>query len=248
LEAVVRGHAYKLSGITNGIDNAAWDPSTDPDLPAHYDVKKIAGKKTCRDKLRIETGLLPEKKACVVSVVSRLVEQKGIDLIIETVEPYILSGRMQLVVLGSGDAGLEYRLKQLQEKHPGWVYVWYGYNETLAHRIIAGSDLFLMPSRTEPCGLTQLYSLRYGTLPLVRHTGGLADTVRDVASGEGNGFDFGPVDVGHFSSVLDRALGLFEHFPAQWKTAMQRGMKADNSWETVAKQYEELYQSMSVVV
>ena len=247
LEAVVRGHAYKLSGITNGIDNAAWDPSSDTALPAHYDVKKLAGKKTCRDKLRIETGLLPEKKVCVVSVVSRLVEQKGIDLIIEAVEPYILSGRMQLVVLGSGDASLEYRLKQLQERHPGWVYAWYGYNEELAHRIIAGSDLFLMPSRTEPCGLTQLYSLRYGTLPLVRHTGGLADTVRDVATGDGNGFDFGPVDIGHFSSVLDRALGLFEHFPAQWKAAMQRGMKADNSWETVAKQYEELYLSMAVV-
>jgi starch synthase len=247
LDGVIRSHAYKLSGITNGIDAQAWNPKKDKLIPALYDAKKLAGKKTCRDKLRQETGLVADKRACIVSVVSRLVEQKGIDLIIEAVEPYILAGRMQLVVLGSGDLGLEHRLGQLQARHPGWVYVWHGYNEPLAHRIIAGSDLFLMPSRTEPCGLTQLYSLAYGTLPLVRHTGGLADTVRDVAAGNGNGFDFGPVDLGHFSSVLDRALGLFEHYPAEWKSAMIRGMQADNSWDTVAKHYGELYGELCVV-
>lgn len=247
LEAVTRGHSYKLSGIVNGIDCEAWNPAKDKHLPATFDVKKLAGKKTCRERLRDETGLVPDKKACLVSVVSRLVEQKGIDLIAEAVEPYILAGRMQLIVLGSGDLHLEHRLSQLQKKHPGWVYVWYGYNEPLAHRIIAGSDLFLMPSRTEPCGLTQLYSLRYGTLPLVRHTGGLADTVLDVASGEGNGFSFGPVDLGHFSSVLDRALGLYEHFPDEWKAAMKRGMKADWSWKHVAKEYDELYRSICTV-
>lgn len=247
LEAVTRGHSYKLSGIVNGIDSDAWNPATDKHLPAHFDLKKLAGKKTCRERLRDELGLVPDKRACLVSIVSRLVEQKGIDLIAEAVEPYILAGRMQLVVLGSGDLHLEHRLSQLQAKHPGWVHVWYGYNEPLAHRIIAGSDLFLMPSRTEPCGLTQLYSLRYGTLPLVRHTGGLADTVQDVATGDGNGFTFGPVDLGHFSSVLDRALGLYEHFPDEWKSAMKRGMKADWSWKHVAKEYDALYRSICQV-
>jgi starch synthase len=129
-------------------------------------------------------------------------------------------------------------------RHPGWVYAWYGYNEALAHRIIAGADLFLMPSRTEPCGLTQLYSLRYGTLPLVRYTGGLADTVSDVSSGDGNGFTFGPVDTGHFSSVLDRALGLYQHYPKEWTAAMKRAMGADNSWARVAQDYVGLYRSL----
>ena len=247
MEAVMRSNAFKLSGIVNGIDTDAWNPATDRELPAHFEVKKLAGKKACRERLRDELGLVPDKHACVVAVVSRLVEQKGIDLIAEAVEPYILAGRMQLIVLGSGDHQLEHRLKQLQAKHPGWVHAWYGYNEGLAHRIIAGADLFLMPSRTEPCGLTQLYSLRYGTLPLVRHTGGLADTVQDVAGHDGNGFTFGPIDLGHFSSVLDRALGLYQHFPEEWKAAMKRGMKADWSWKTVAKQYDELYQDLCVV-
>jgi starch synthase len=246
LDAVIRGHNYKLTGITNGIDTQAWNPATDPLLPAHYDVRKPANKAACRQRLRQDTGLATDNQACVVAVVSRLVEQKGIDLVLDAVEPYILAGRMQLVVLGSGDLHLEHRLHLLQSRHPGWVYVWFGYNEELAHRIIAGADLFLVPSRTEPCGLTQLYSLRYGTLPLVRYTGGLADTVTDVAVPGGNGFTFGPIDLGHFSSCLDRALGLYQHFPAEWKQAMKRGMSADHSWKRVAETYIELYRRMCI--
>ena len=150
----------------------------------------------------------PYQDPCLVGVVSRLVGQKGIDLIIDAVSPYILDGRMQLVVLGSGEPRYEAALRQLQGQHPDDVCFWHGYNEALSHQIEAGCDLFLMPSRFEPCGLNQLYSLRYGTLPLVRHTGGLADTVIDVSSGEGNGFSFGPIDLGHFSAALDRALGI----------------------------------------
>lgn len=245
LDGVMRHHRYKLSGITNGIDAGEWNPAKDKHLAKAYDIKRPAGKKACREHLRNETGLIPNTKACLVSVVSRLVEQKGIDLVIEAIDPYILAGRMQLVVLGSGDHHLEQRLRHLQVRHPGWVYAWYGYNEPLAHRIIAGSDLFLMPSRTEPCGLTQLYSLRYGTLPLVRYTGGLADTVSDVSNGDGNGFTFGPMDAGHFSSVLDRALGLYEHYPKEWSAAMKRAMAADNSWERVAQDYVGLYRSLA---
>ena len=245
MEAVVSGHAYKLSGITNGIDADVWDPATDTLIPSRYDAKKLAGKHTCKERLRKDTGLFAEESPCLVAVVSRLVEQKGIDLLLDVVDPYILAGRMQLVVLGSGDLALEHRLHLLQARHPGWVYAWFGYNEELAHRIIAGSDMFLMPSITEPCGLTQLYSLRYGTLPLVRYTGGLADTVTDVAAGEGTGFTFGPADRGHFSSTLDRALGLYQHFPAEWKQAVKRAMAVDNSWKHVADEYIELYRSIT---
>ncbi len=245
LDAVMKGHNYKLSGITNGIDAAVWNPATDPHIPAKFDKKKLAGKKSCKDKLREEFGLARDNDACLMAVVSRLVEQKGIDLIIETVSPYILSGRMQLAVLGSGDLAIEQRLNALQARHPGWVHVWYGYNDPLAHRLIAGADAFLMPSRNEPCGLTQMYSMRYGTLPIVRFTGGLADTVTDVATGGGTGFTFGPIDLGHFSSVVDRALGLFEHFPEQWKAAQLRGMAQDFSWDHVADEYSALYERVT---
>lgn len=244
LDAIMKGHNYKLSGITNGIDADIWNPAADPFIAAKYDANKLQGKKECKRALRDSMKLKQEARPCLMGVVSRLVEQKGIDLIIDAVEPYILDNRMQLVVLGAGDLGLEHRLGALQSRHPGYVFVWYGYNDALAHQIIAGCDAFLMPSRYEPCGLTQMYSLRYGTLPIVRHTGGLADTITDVATGDGNGFSFGPIDLGHFSSVIDRACGLFEHYPDQWKAAMKRGMKIDHSWKKVAGEYLKLYGSM----
>ena len=244
LDAVIRGCSYKLSGITNGIDAEVWDPQNDKQLASPYSVEDLSGKAACKAALRRDANLV-DGPAVVATVVSRLVEQKGIDLVVDAVEPYVLSGRLQLVVLGSGDYHLEQRLNQLQARHPGWVYAWYGYNENLAHQYIAGSDLFLMPSRTEPCGLTQMYAMRYGTLPIVRYTGGLADTVEDVATGTGTGFTFGPIDVGHFSSVIDRAIGLYEHFPADWRDAQLRAMERDFSWTHVADDYEALYRSIS---
>ncbi|MFW5845905.1 MAG: glycogen synthase, partial [Planctomycetota bacterium] len=246
LDPVLRHHNYKLSGIRNGIDTSVWDPATDEHIPAHYDADDISGKARCRTTLRKELGLA-DNAACLVGVVSRLVHQKGLDLVLGAVEPYILSGRMQLVVLGAGEAGLEWGFQSLQHKHPGWVCFWHGYNEGLSHRIEAGCDAFLMPSRFEPCGLNQMYSLRYGTLPVVRYTGGLADTVTDVSTGAGNGFTFGPGDVGHFSSVLDRALGLYQHYPEEWRAAQLRAMRTDCSWESVAHAYTELYTRMCIV-
>ncbi|MDA3959214.1 MAG: glycogen synthase GlgA [Planctomycetota bacterium] len=247
LDGAIREHQYKLTGITNGIDVDEWDPGKDPHLPANYTAAKLAGKQTCKQALRKELNLTTEGNPALVGVVSRLVWQKGIDLLIEAVSPYILAGRMQLAVLGTGDPDLEHRLRQLQGKHPGYVCFWHGYNEGLAHRIEAGSDIFAMPSRFEPCGLNQMYSLRYGTLPIVRHTGGLADTVSDVVSGAGNGFTFGPMDLGHFSSVLDRALGLYAEFPAEWTKAVKRAMKGDNSWNHVAAEYADLYRKISMI-
>ncbi|TVR48479.1 MAG: glycogen synthase GlgA [Planctomycetota bacterium] len=247
LEGVIAGHAHKLSGITNGIDADIWDPAHDPHLPAHFDAQDLSGKAVCKAELQRELGLPIEAKTALVGVVSRLVEQKGIDLVLAGVDPYILAGRMQLVVLGAGDPAIEAALRRLQGRHPTRVCFWHGYNEGLAHRIEAGCDLFLMPSRFEPCGLNQMYSLRYGTLPLVRYTGGLADTVTDVCSGEGNGFTFGPADLGHFSAVLDRALGLYQHFPEDWRRAQLRAMKEDHSWQVVARSYAALYRSLTWV-
>lgn len=244
LDGVIRSHACKLRGITNGIDAAAWDPASDPALPARYSVDDPAGKAVCKQALRAELGMDTHGAPCLAGVVSRLASQKGIDLVVETVSPYILAGRMQLAVLGTGEPGLEQALRNLQAKHPGWVCFWHGYHEDLAHRVEAGSDLFLMPSRFEPCGLNQLYSLRYGTLPLVRYTGGLADTVRDVATGDGNGFTFGPIDLGHFSATLDRALGLYQHFPDEWAAARKRAMSEDHGWPKAAAEYLALYRSM----
>ena len=245
LDAVIRHHAYKLTGITNGIDTSEWDPATDRHLTTTFSADDLTGKAACKAGLRKHCGLVEAPQAALLTVVSRLTDQKGIDLILDAVSPYIIAGRMQLAVLGTGDLNLEHRLHLLQQRHPGWVYVWYGYNEALAHQFIAGSDAFLMPSRSEPCGLTQMYAMRYGTLPIVRFTGGLADTVRDVATGEGTGFSFGPIDLGHFSSVLDRALGLFQHFPNEWRAAMLRAMAADNSWDRAAKEYVQLYTDMT---
>lgn len=245
MDAVIRHHGYKLSGITNGIDPAGWNPANDPSIPAHFDAEDLAGKRECTLRLREECGLARREGVALLGIVSRLTEQKGIDLVIDAVSPYIIAGRMQLAILGSGDLHLEQRLSALQARHPGWVYVWYGYNEALAHRFIAGSDAFLMPSRFEPCGLTQMYAMRYGTLPIVRFTGGLADTVRDVSAGDGNGFSFGPVDGGHFSAVLDRSLGLYQHFPAEWAAAQRRAMTTDFSWDKAATGYVDLYQSMT---
>jgi len=246
LDAVLRHHNYKMQGIRNGIDTGEWNPETDPHIAANYSASEFAGKSKCKQALRYELGL-HEHNTALVGVISRLVHQKGLDLVLGAVEPYILSGRMQLAVLGSGEPGLEHGFRVLQDRHPGWVCFWHGYNEGLSHRIEAGSDIFLMPSRFEPCGLNQMYSLRYGTLPVVRYTGGLADTVTDVLSEGGKGFTFGPPDVGHFSSVLDRALGLYQHFPEQFRAAQLCGMQSDFSWEAVAHEYEALYSSICVV-
>jgi starch synthase len=248
LEAIFKGHAYKLSGITNGIDDETWNPATDTSLPATFERTKLAGKRICKTKVREEFGLQRQGDTCLVAVVSRLVEQKGLDLVLDAVSPYILAGRMQLAILGSGDPVLEHRLHALHMRHPGWVYVWYGHNEPLAHRLIAGADLFLMPSRFEPCGLTQMYSMRYGTLPLVRYTGGLADTVTDVAASNGTGFTFGPSDLGHFSSALDRALGLYQYFPEEWKQAQSRAMATDFSWNRVSQEYAAFYAAIAIPV
>ena len=246
LDKVVRDHRFKLSGIVNGIDAHVWNPAHDPHLAAAFSTKKLAGKRACRAALAQECHLDDDPHALLLAVVSRLVEQKGIDLLLDVLPPFLADRRVQLVVLGSGELHLEHRLGQLQAAHPGRAFAWYGYNEPMAHRVIAGADAFAMPSRFEPCGLTQMYAKRYGTLPIVRYTGGLADTVTDVSTGAGDGFTFGPADAGHLASVLDRAAAMHRHDPTAWQRAQQRAMACDHSWERVAQDYAALYRRISL--
>ena len=187
LDGVIQAQRAKLHGIVNGIDGTVWNPANDEYLPSLIPLMIVVVRKFAVSSQEVGLDNPQRDDVCLVGLISRLVEQKGIDLVMAGIEPYILAGRMQFVVLGTGDPYLEQQLNALQARHPGWVSFWRGYNEGLAHRIEAGVDMFLMPSRFEPCGLNQMYSLAYGTLPLVRYTGGLADTVTDVSQEGGCG-------------------------------------------------------------
>jgi starch synthase len=230
----------RLSGILNGIDFEEFNPETDTRIPANYSALDLKGKAKCKAELQRETGLIPGD-AMVIGMVTRLAEQKGFDLIASALEP-LLAQPIQLVLLGTGDREFEKLFKRLQTQRPGQVYVKTAFDPDLAQRIYAGSDTFLMPSRFEPCGLGQLISLRYGTVPIVRTVGGLADTVTDVSSKSqaANGFTFSAYTPEAMMATIQRAVDLYSHKRA-WKTVVVRGMKQDWSWSRSAKRYEALY-------
>jgi starch synthase len=244
LDGVIRGRLADLSGIVNGIDDVVWDPARDSALAARYDATAPEGKAACKAALQAELGLPQEAGVMVFGVVSRLTSQKGLDLLLEAV-PALLREGAQLVVQGSGDAALEQAFKALAAAHPAQVCARIGYDEALAHRLIAGADAILVPSRFEPCGLTQMYGLRYGTVPVVRQVGGLADTVQDVeAAGAtatpGTGFVFQAATGRALEEALLRALRLYR-MPAAWRAVMQEGMRQDLSWGAAAQAYELVY-------
>jgi len=242
LDGVLRARQADLVGILNGIDDAVWNPATDPHLPARYDVDDLAGKKRCREALAAELGFpapVPPGRA-LLGVVSRFAVQKGFDLLFEAL-PRLLERDVALVVLGAGEAVYEQGFRDLQAAHPGRVRVRVAVDEGLAHRIEAGSDLFLMPSRYEPCGLNQMYSLRYGTLPVVRETGGLADSVPDAdADPQGLGFSFQPPTADALLGAIDRALAAWAD-PARLGELRRRGMSRDFSWRAAARKTLDLY-------
>jgi starch synthase len=197
--------------------------------------------------LQQELGLNPQADAPLFGVISRITPQKGQDLVL-AIAPQLIQSGAQLAILGSGDSVLELALRRLASTYPGKVSVVIGYDEGLAHRIEAGADIFLMPSRFEPCGLNQMYSQRYGTLPVVHRTGGLADTVVDatdttLADGSASGFAFDSATPGAFLTATQRALALYVN-PVQWKKLRKNGMQRDFSWESSARQYQALYQSI----
>ncbi|HUB05599.1 MAG TPA: glycogen synthase GlgA [Myxococcales bacterium] len=241
LDGVLRARRGRLRGILNGIDSFEWDPKHDPALPHHYDSRSLRGKARCKSALQRELGLEETDAAPLAVSVGRLTHQKGTDLLLDAVDDGFLQ-RAQLAWLGTGEAGLEERVRQLAADHPGRVAAVVGFDEALAHRFEAGGDFFVMPSRFEPCGLNQMYSLRYGTPPIVRATGGLCDTVRDAGPdlAAGNGFVFGPAEPTALRAALERAVAAFGR-PAALEELRLRGMAEDCTWEASAAQYEDLY-------
>lgn len=241
LDATLRARSGDLVGILNGVDYGEWDPRHDRHIAAPYSAEDLSGKAACKRDLLDAVGLPADPDLPVVGIISRLVEQKGFDIVVDAWYD-LLQRPLRMVVLGTGDPRLEQGFRALAERAPDRFAVRLAYDEALAHKIEAGSDLFLMPSRFEPCGLTQMYSLRYGTVPVVRATGGLYDTVEpwDAATGRGTGFRFDNPDGTGLMWAIDEALATMKD-PAAWKTLMRNGMARDFSWERSAEAYVEAY-------
>ncbi len=247
LDGLLRRRSADLHGILNGVDAQTWDPSRDPHLAARYSSTDLHGKAACKDDLQRHLGLQLAPEALLFGVVSRLVSQKGMDLVLEGLDPLLARGG-QLVVLGQGDSAVESGFAAAAQAHPGRVAALRGMDEALAHRIIAGSDVVLVPSLFEPCGLTQLYALAYGSLPLVRRVGGLADTVRDtslenLADGSATGFVFERFDRSDYSHAVRRAFELWAQ-PEAWRRVQQAGMARRHSWADAAGDYAALYRRL----
>jgi len=243
LEGVLRERRDRIVGVVNGIDTAVWNPATDSYLPFRYSAKDLRGKQQCKAALQQDLGL-PPKRVPMIGVISRLSEQKGQDLIAEIV-PELMALNVQLVLLGTGDPALEQQFRSLQDRYPDRLAARITFDEALAHRIEAGSDLFLMPSRYEPCGLSQLYSLRYGTVPVARRTGGLADTIvpyspLTMRARRATGFLFGEASGDSLLMAVLLALSVHKK-AAEWRQVVQAGMKTDVSWARSAEAYDALY-------
>ncbi len=246
-EGLLRHRQGALSGILNGIDARVWNPGRDRHLVARYDADSLERRALNKAALQVESGLQPAPERPLFTVVSRLTEQKGLPLVLQACDLLVAQGA-QLLVLGSGDAGLEaaFRLKALQ--HPGQIAVQLGYDEALSHRIFGGADVILVPSRFEPCGLTQLYGLAYGCVPLVRRVGGLADTVTDadlpnLVDGSATGVVFERMEAGDFEYALRRMLALYRR-PQDWRQVQRTGMARPLHWSDAAARYLALYREL----
>ncbi|HMM70632.1 MAG TPA: glycosyltransferase, partial [Rhodocyclaceae bacterium] len=245
LDGLLRHRRDALSGILNGIDTEQWDPATDPYLPQRYTTDRMECKRANKRALQAEVGL-PAMDSPLLGSVGRMTAQKGVDLMLDCAEALVARG-VQLALLGSGEAEFEQRALHLAGRHPQHIAVRIGYDEGLAHRIEAGADFFLMPSRFEPCGLNQLYSQRYGTPPIVHRTGGLADTVVDatsaqLAEGCATGIVFDAPTADGLLAAIERALSLTGE---QYRGLQQAGMGRDFSWHASAQRYLELYRELA---
>jgi starch synthase len=247
LQGLLTTRSADLIGILNGIDEQAWNPATDPHLPAHFSAANPANKRANKLALQQYMELTADAAVPLLGIVSRLTHQKGIDMIVE-IMPQLMARHCQLAILGSGDAANEAALLQFAAEFPGRVAVKIGFDERLSHLITAGIDMFLMPSRFEPCGLNQMYSQRYGSPPIVSATGGLADTVTDCAdatlnNGSASGIVLHELNASGLLAAIDRALGYFQ-IPAVWQKIQHTGMARDFSWKASARSYVELYRSL----
>jgi starch synthase len=249
LQGVLSERRKDLLGIVNGVDYRTWNPATDSYIAANYGAASVEhGKHICKRDLQRRLGLPEQERTPLIGMISRLVAQKGLELIERCADKF-LQEDVQFAVLGQGDPYFKSFLLQLQERFPGRVAVRFGMDEALAHQIEAGADMFLMPSLFEPCGLNQLYSLKYGTVPIVRRTGGLADTVVDatpenLTAGTATGFSFAPPGGFALLETIHRALAYYQAQPAQWLEIMHTGMRQDWSWEKSAGEYERVYERL----
>jgi starch synthase len=246
MEGILNMRRYDLWGIVNGIDTVNWNPATDPSIPVHYNKITLNKGKTA-DKLALqqELGLQQDPDVMLVGVVGRLTYQKGFYLMMEKVHE-LTELPIQLAILGTGEDKIQNAFRQMENEHKGRVCFYQGYNEDLAHRIYAASDLFMMPSLFEPCGLSQLCSLRYGTLPLVRETGGLKDTVTPYNEFDksGNGFSFTNYNADEMMNTLRTAVNVYYNRPADWKILQNNALNSDVSWQNSAAIYNRMYDSL----
>jgi len=244
IEPFLSDHADKLSGIVNGLDMENWDPRTDTAIVANYAPGKMQGKKLCKAALQKKLGLTRNTDAPLLTMISRLAEQKGVDLLLDCAPDWLEKG-YQLAVLGSGEPVYEAMLKRLAKERPEQMHFYAGFNAELARLIYAGGDIFLMPSRFEPCGLSQLMAMRYGNVPVVRATGGLKDTVVNYTDRKrtGTGFDFVQANPSEFRTAVETAVEVWRK-PATWQRIVKRAMCRDSSWDASARSYAELYENL----
>jgi starch synthase len=241
LEGVLHSRAASVAGILNGVDYEEWNPAVDPYIAAHYSAESLEGKHECRRDLLRRFSLDPQSTAPIIGIVSRFASQKGFDLIALAADR-LAHEDVTVVVLGSGDKDYEDLFRRLVRQYPGRFAVEVGFHNETAHRIEAGADMFLMPSRYEPCGLNQIYSLKYGTVPIVRAVGGLDDTIEpyDLRTGKGTGFKFYEYTPEAMLTATQAALALHRK-PREWRKLMLRGMSRDFSWSVSAREYLKIY-------
>lgn len=245
LQGALQARGADLIGVLNGIDSSVWDPSIDPQIPVSYTEQTLAKKEACKRGLLLEVGLTLEQARepiPLVGMVTRLTEQKGINIVTEVLENFIAEGRMRFIMLGSGERRFEQYFRDLSARYPDKVFVGVGYNEPFSHKIQAGSDLYLMPSKFEPCGLTQMFALAYGTVPIVRAVGGLNDTVQDYdpITFTGTGVRFHRYHADDLAKAIDTGLRLYRRDP-HWNRIRLNGMSQDNSIERTAQHYIEVF-------
>lgn len=239
LDSILNERRYKLSGILNGIDTVGYDPATDKCINANFSADDVSGKKIDKKALQKEMGLPVKPGVPVIGMVTRLVSHKGLDLVKGILDELLATSEMQLVVLGSGDYEYESYFRWIAEKYPDKVGLRIGFVPELARKIYAGADMFLMPSKSEPCGLSQMVALRYGTVPIVRETGGLRDSITDCGDGKGNGFTFKSYNAHDMLDAIRRALTLY--YNGDWNELVLRALNCDFSWGRSANAYIRLY-------
>ena len=243
LDGILKERQWKLSGILNGIDTVTYNPETDPDLFACYSAEDMTGKVKNKLGLQERLGLNQDPDVPLIGMVTRMVAHKGLDLVKETLDQIMWETNAQFVILGSGDWEYETFFKEMQNKYPGRLCACFGFIPELSRKIYAATDIFLMPSKSEPCGLSQMIALRYGSVPIVRETGGLKDSIQDSGDGIGNGFSFLTYNSGDMLNAVHRALAGFEKKDG-WKILVDRAMKCDFSWGRSANEYIRLYREL----